>query len=120
MPTIHYEGQRFSVQAGETVLDCLLRNSVTISSWCKAGSCQTCLVKCSHGPAPESAQKGLKDTLRAQGYFLACSCRPTADITVTPAGNDWRTPARITRLELLNPTILRVRLCAEASFSYAA
>ncbi len=120
MPAIHYDGRRFSVHPGETVLDCLLRNSVAISSSCKAGSCQSCLVKGSGGPVPEFAQRGLKDTLRAQGYFLACSCRPTADITVTPAGNRWRTPARIARLELLNHTILRVRLRAEAPFSYFA
>jgi NAD(P)H-flavin reductase/ferredoxin len=120
MPAIHYEGQDFSVQPGETVLDCLLRNGVAISYSCKAGSCQSCLVEGSHGPVPEFAQRGLKDTLRAQGYFLACSCRPEADLTVTPAGNRQRTPARISHLELLNHTILRVRLRAEAPFGYFA
>jgi CDP-4-dehydro-6-deoxyglucose reductase len=118
MPTIHYEGQDFSVRAGETVLDCLLRNSVAISSACKAGACQSCLVRGSGGPVSEFAQRGLKDTLKAQGYFLVCSCLPTADITVAPAGNGERTPARISQLELLNHTILRVRLHVEAHCPY--
>src|SRR5271156_851002 len=120
MPTIHYEGRDFSVRPGETVLDCLLRNSVAIPSSCKAGSCQSCLVKGSGGPVPELAQRGLKDTLRAQGYFLACSCRPIADITVVPVADGQRTPARISRLELLTRTILRVRLRAEAPFRFFA
>jgi CDP-4-dehydro-6-deoxyglucose reductase len=120
MPTIHYEGQDFSVETDETVLDCLLRSGVAISSACKAGSCQSSLVRGSGDPVPEFAQRGLKDTLKAQGYFLACSCQPKADVTVAPAGNGQRTPARIRRLELLSDTILRVRLRAEAPFRYFA
>jgi len=120
MATIHYNGQGYHVQPGETVLDCLLRNNVTISYSCKAGSCQLCLVKGTDGPIPEFAQKGLKDTLRAQGYFLACSCQPQADLTVIAAGNEQRTPVRISSLESLNDTVLRVRLSAETPFSYSA
>lgn len=120
MPTIHYGGQGYSVRPGETVLDCLLRNNVAISYSCKAGSCQSCLVKGSDGPIPEFAQRGIKDTLRAQGYFLACSCQPAADLRVTPTGNEQRTPVRISGLESLNDTVLRVRLLAEAPFIYFA
>lgn len=120
MPTLHYGGQAYPVWPGETVLDCLLRNNVAVSYSCKAGSCQSCLVKGSDGPIPEFAQRGLKDTLRAQGCFLACSCQPKADLTVTPAGNEQRTEVRISRLESLNDTVLRVRMLAEAPFSYFA
>jgi len=120
MPNIRYDGQDYAVQPRETVLDCLLRNNVAISYLCKAGSCQSCLVKGSDGTVPEFAQRGLKDTLRTQSYFLACSCVPKGDLTVAPAGNDQRTPALITRLESLNDTVLRVRLRAEAPFGYFA
>lgn len=120
MATIQYSGQDYAVQPGETVLDCLLRNGIAVSHSCKAGACQSCLVKGSGGAIPETAQRGLKDTLRAQGYFLACSCEPTADIAVSLPGAEARTRARISGLESLNDTVLRVRLRTETPLSYFA
>jgi len=120
MPTIHYAGQDFPVGKGESVLDCLLRNGIALSHSCKAGACQSCLVKGGGGTVPEAAQRGLKDTLRAQGYFLACSCRPIGDITVSPVGSAERTRARISGLESLNSDVLRVRLRTDTPFSYHA
>ena len=124
MSTIHYAGQNFSVQhfpvqPGESVLDCLLRNGVAISHSCKAGACQSCLVK-ADSPVPETAQRGLKDTLRAQNYFLACSLQPAGDLTVLPAGVEQRIQARITGIDALNESVLRVRLRTEDPFEYRA
>jgi NAD(P)H-flavin reductase/ferredoxin len=119
MPDVHYAGQGFPVRQGESVLDCLLRNGVAISHSCKAGACQSCLVKGS-GLIPDIAQRGLRDTLRAQGYFLSCSLQPSADITVTPVGADQRVPARISSLDALNSSVLRVRLRTETPFDYHA
>ncbi|HEY4365249.1 MAG TPA: 2Fe-2S iron-sulfur cluster-binding protein [Bryobacteraceae bacterium] len=119
MPNIRYAGQDYPVRHGETVLDCLLRHGISISHSCKAGACQSCLVKGS-GAIDEAAQRGLKDTLRAQGYFLACSARPDADLTVSPAGSAVRTQARIASLDSLNATVLRVRLRTEAPLDYFA
>jgi len=120
MPTLRYAGRDLAVQQGESVLDCLLRHDIAISHSCKAGACQSCLVKGSEGPVSEVSQRGLKDTLRAQGYFLACSHRPNADITVSPVGTEARTQAQITGRSLLNESVLRVRLRPEAPFSYFA
>lgn len=119
MSTIHYAGQDFPVQLGESVLDCLLRNGVAISHSCKAGACQSCLVKAG-SPVPQSAQRGLKDTLRAQNYFLACSLQPAGDLTVSPAGAEQRIQARITEVDALNDSVLRVRLRTEDPFEYRA
>lgn len=77
-------------------------------------------MKASPGDALESAQAGLKDTLRAQGYFLACSLRPAADLAVSLPGGEVRTAARITSLAALNETVLRVRLRTAEPFSYFA
>lgn len=120
MATIHCSGQDYPVQPGETVLDCLLRNGVAVSHSCKAGACQSCLVKGSGGAIPETAQRGLKDTLRAQGYFLACSCAPAEDLAVTLPGAADRLKARISGLEPLNETVMRVRLRTEAPLDYFA
>jgi CDP-4-dehydro-6-deoxyglucose reductase, E3 len=120
MATVRYEGRDFTAPPGESVLDCLLRNGVAISHSCKAGTCQSCLVKAVAGAVPAAAQKGLKDTLRVQGYFLACSLQPVEDIEVSAAGSEARVAARITGLTDLNSTVLRVRLHTEAPLSYRA
>lgn len=119
-PKVAFEGQDCEVLPGESVLDCLLRSGVAVPHSCKAGACQSCLMKAGSNSGLESAQAGLKDTLRAQGYFLACSLRPAADLAVSLPGGEVRTAARITRLDALNETVLRVRLRAEEPFSYFA
>jgi NAD(P)H-flavin reductase/ferredoxin len=121
MPSkVIFDGRDCEVLPGESVLDCLLRSGVAVPHSCKAGACQSCLMKASPGDALESAQAGLKDTLRAQGYFLACSLRPVADLAVSLPGGEVRTAARISRLEALNETVLRVRLRTAEPFSYFA
>jgi NAD(P)H-flavin reductase/ferredoxin len=120
MPAIQYGGQRLELLAGETVLDCLLRNGAAISYSCRAGACQSCLVRGSEGTIPEFAQRGLKDTLRAQGYFLACSCQPKTDLTVSAPGSEARAAARISGVEPLTESVLRVRLRTENPLSYFA
>ncbi len=119
MATVHYGELSFAANQGESVLDCLLRNGVPISHSCKAGACQSCLIRGS-GSVPESAQRGLKETLRAQGYFLACSLRPVEDIAVSPAGAGARVEARISGLESMNDTVMRVRLRTDTALDYYA
>lgn len=104
MPQIHFAGAGHCVAPNETVLDCLLRHGHPIPHSCKAGACQSCLMK-SNTILPST---GLKDTLTAQGYFLACTHRPTEDITVETPAAGLRRPARIANLELLNETVMRV------------
>ena len=119
MAKIRYAGEEYEPGPGETVLDCLLRNGVSASYSCRSGVCQSCLVKGSQGTIPERAQAGVKDTLRAQGYFLACSCVPEGDLTVSQ-GEDQRVPARITGIENLGSNVLRVRMKAANGFDYRA
>ena len=119
MATVHYGELSFAADRGESVLDCLLRNGVPISHSCKAGACQSCLVR-GRGHVPESAQRGLKETLRAQGYFLACSLRPVEDIAVSPAGPGSRVEARISGLDSMNDTVMRVRLRTDTTLDYYA
>jgi CDP-4-dehydro-6-deoxyglucose reductase len=120
MPAVHFSGRDFPVQPGESVLDCLLRNGVPVPHSCKAGACQSCLVRGIPGEVPEAAQNGLKDTLRAQGYFLACACRPAADLEVSLAGAEQRIAAHIAGIESLNETVVRVRLRTQAGLTYNA
>jgi NAD(P)H-flavin reductase len=72
------------------------------------------------GRIPERAQAGIKDTLRTQGYFLACSWQPDEDLTIAQPGDEQRVPARITTLDMITPQVLRVRLAPERAFDYHA
>lgn len=121
MPIIQFEGTAFAAAEGESVLECLERHGVEVSSSCRSGVCQSCLMQCAEGDVPAVAAKGLKAALREQGYFLACACRPQTDLTVGRAGAAvQRTQARVHGVEWLNSTVVRLRLAPDAPIAYAA
>src|SRR6476661_7553940 len=99
MPAITWEGRQYSLAENESVLDALLRNGVKAAHSCKAGSCGSCLLRAAEGSVPERAQSGLKDSWKAQGYFLACVCRPESDLSVTTVGADAQLGATICALD---------------------
>jgi NAD(P)H-flavin reductase len=72
------------------------------------------------GTIPERAQAGLKDSWKARGYFLACSCFPSDDLTVAALGADARTGAIIAGLRRLSHDVLRVDLRCDEPFEYRA
>ena len=76
MTDILFNGQTIRVKIGQTVLSALLEQGHNIPNSCRAGVCQSCLIQATEGDVPPEAQTGLKDTLKAQGYFMACSCKP--------------------------------------------
>jgi NAD(P)H-flavin reductase/ferredoxin len=120
MPAISYEGQLYPLVAKESVLDALLRNGIKAAHSCKAGSCGSCLMRVADGNVPAQAQAGLKDSWKAQGYFLACVCRPESDIVVAPVGADIQLGATITGLSLLSADVMRVRLHCDAQIDFRA
>ena len=120
MPAIDYEGQRYTLLDNESVLDALLRNGLTIAHSCKAGSCGSCLMRSSGGVVPSASQASLKDSWKAQGYFLACVCRPDNDLQLTKVGTDGQLGATITELDLLSNDVLRVRLRCDEPFAFRA
>jgi ferredoxin-NADP reductase len=74
-----------------------------------------------NGEVPEKARAGLKPTLAAQNYFLACSCYPENDIEVVlPDAGPGKLSARVTDIALLNADILGIRLKPSHSFEYKA
>lgn len=120
MTTIRYQDRTFTRAPTETVLECLLREGVPVPCACRAGACQSCLVRAESGTPPAEAQKTLKDSLRARGYFLSCIARPSEALTVSLADAELRCAARVHSLEPLSPTVVRLRLRPEADFAYAA
>lgn len=120
MPKIIHGGQSYEC-GDQSVLDCLTAQGVSVPSSCHSGLCQTCLLQAVDGKVPESAQAGLKPTLVAQNYFLACICHPEQDIeVVVPATSQDRIDAHISGIERLNSDILGIRIKPRQPFEYRA
>ncbi|RKG90521.1 2Fe-2S iron-sulfur cluster-binding protein [Corallococcus terminator] len=121
MAKVKHEAAWYPLESGETVLDGLLRQGVNVPHACKAGACQSCLMRAVEGTVPPAAQVGLKDTLQARNYFLACACRlPDGAVLEVAGARELRIPARIVALESLSPDVLSVRLETEGPLSYRA
>jgi NAD(P)H-flavin reductase/ferredoxin len=120
MPAIEFEGRSVALREGETVLDALLRSEEPVAHSCKAGSCGSCLLRAVTGAVPARAQSGLKDSWKAQGYFLACVCRPEEDLEVTRVGADAQLGATITALHRLSDNVMQVRLHCDSPMAFRA
>ena len=121
MTHIIFEGKQIELEEGQSVLSVLLDNNYEIPNSCQAGVCQSCMMQAVEGEIPAAAQAGLKDTLRAQGYFLACSCQPTSPLRVMAANDmDLQSPATVVGHTLLSDDVLRLRLKPQSDFVYRA
>lgn len=121
MTRITFDGQSYDCKENDTVLDCLNAHGVPVPSSCKAGVCQTCLMRATAGKLPPESQKGLKPTLVMQNYFMACSCRPIEDIAVAmPEAGAGKVPATVIDIEPLNGDIVCVKLNPDGPFEYRA
>lgn len=119
MATIRFEGGSVSLREGETALEGLLRSGADIPHSCRAGACQSCLLRATKGAPPAAAQVGLSEPLKAQGYFLACLAEPESDLEVDRGGEGLQqVAARIAAIEPLSPTVLRILLDPEGPFEY--
>ena len=120
MSKVTYDGQSYECGT-DSVLDCLTAHGVAVPSSCRSGICQTCMMRAVEGEVPDKAQAGLKPTLAAQNYFLACSCYPEQDIEVVlPAAGINKLEARVSSVEYLNADILGIRLRPSRPFEYRA
>ncbi len=117
MPAIIFEGKTYECKSGETVLDELTRHGVMLPSSCRSGSCQTCMMRAVNGTPPETSQQGLKDTLKAQGCFLACICKPESDIEISLASVSRKYTAVVQSKSWMNESIVRLRLACN-EFNY--
>jgi NAD(P)H-flavin reductase len=108
-----FDGADYELRPGESVLEGMARHGVGIPSACLAGSCHACVVRSVTGDPGPDARRGLKATWLAAGYFLACQARPASDLAVAVAGDDTRTPARLTCVSEAGPGVLLVRVRPE-------
>lgn len=121
MITLHFKGSEYPCKEGESVLEALSRQGAEIPYSCRKGVCQICLMRSVNGAAGESAQRGLRDTLRKQGYFLSCQCMPSSDMHIAQAqdGQLFGT-ATIIAKDMLSDRVCRVRLEPEEAVDFHA
>ena len=117
MPRIIYRDLDLTLGPDVTVLDALTRAGAPVQSMCRAGACQTCMLRAASGDPGGVAQQGLRPAQRERGWFLACVCRPTGDLTI--AGDvQPSVPAEIVAVDDLGAAVARVRLRPLGELSY--
>lgn len=120
MAQIDWDGQHVQLAPGESVLDGLLRIGINIPHSCRAGVCQSCLLRASAGRPTSASQAGLKPALVEQSCFLACVCHPADDLVVEAPGPGVRITARLLEISPLSSTVLRVLLQPDAPHPHRA
>ena len=102
MPRVLFKGSTYEAE-GQSVLDCLTDKGHAVPSACRAGVCQSCLMRAVRGAVPEQAQRGLTPTMVARNLFLACQCFPAQDLEVALADDVIeRIEARVAAIEILS------------------
>lgn len=122
MAYVTFQGERYSLQEQESVLECLLRHDIAMPSSCRSGVCQTCMMQVVSGQIPAAAQKGLKPAWREQGRILSCICRPETDIEVDIVERTAGPyiSARVVAKDFLSDSVVRLRLRSDQPFDYQA
>lgn len=82
MSTVSFDGTKYTVAPGESVLEALVRGGVNIPFSCRKGSCQVCMMQVVSGDPGPAATKGMRPALVEHRMFLPCSSHPTEDISV--------------------------------------
>ncbi|MFP2932974.1 2Fe-2S iron-sulfur cluster-binding protein [Pyxidicoccus sp. 3LG] len=54
MARVKHESSWYPLEPGESVLDGLLRQGVSVPNSCRAGACQSCLMKAVGGVIPDA------------------------------------------------------------------
>jgi len=118
---IRFQDSTIESRVGETLLEALERHGHAIPNACRTGVCQSCLMRATSGSPPAESQKGLRDTLKSQGYFLACQCRPGEAMEVAlPDTAGLSCEGRIAAIDRLGPRILSLRVTAPGFGDYRA
>ena len=82
--TLEGDERRIPVQAGDTILACLLRAGVPFPFSCQTGNCGTCKCELVSGEVVEleRSEQALRADERARGIILACRSEVRGDARV--------------------------------------
>ena len=74
-----YQGQDFSVEANETILQAALKQKIRLPHLCKKGICGQCKIK-AQGEVMMQGNNILTKTEQTHGYVLACQAYANSDV----------------------------------------
>jgi propane monooxygenase reductase subunit len=78
-----FDGQTFTCEEGEPILQAALRNKRLLRYGCQHGGCGTCKVRLLAGDVHSTTETfALDSDAKNQGYILACSSVPVEDCTI--------------------------------------
>ena len=120
MPVVLFDGASHQRDDGETVLAALLRGGIAAPHSCKAGACGSCMLRAVEGDLGANSQAGLKDTWKAQGYFLPCVCVPRGDLTVASLDAGMAAVSKALAIDNLSDNVIRLRLSRPDNFDFRA
>lgn len=124
MSKLRWLDDAIAIAPGQTALDALLEAGVRVAHSCKAGACQSCLVRGQQGQIPAEAQKGLSAALTEQQYLLACMCKEEAlgegGLQLAPLGDALRSMARVVGVTWLSESVVRVLLHSTSPHTHRA
>ena len=119
LPTVSFGNRQVTINSGQSVLEALLDAGTRVPNSCRAGICQSCLTQAKRGKPPCAAQVGLKETLKRQNYFLACSCYPDQDLVIAEF-DSTRYRARVRKLVTRSPEVLEIHIDPDHDLEYQA
>ncbi|MGH1440378.1 MAG: 2Fe-2S iron-sulfur cluster-binding protein [Cellvibrionaceae bacterium] len=105
MPQITYKDNSVIIDEPESVLEGLEKAGFEIPFSCRAGICHSCMMQAEQQP-PITSQQGLSENQKAQHFFLACSCIPKTDMSVSLIGDTSITQATVIEKKKVNDSVL--------------
>ena len=109
MPVIIYQDQSVSINQQDSVLEALEKAGFKIPFSCRSGICHSCMMR-TDDQVCAAAQKGLSVNQISQGFFLACSCYPSEDMSVSLRDKVSLAQGTIVKKYLLNQTVLALHI----------
>jgi CDP-4-dehydro-6-deoxyglucose reductase, E3 len=117
--TIRPSGNRFTVEADDTVLTGALREGFVLPYGCRNGACGSCKGRLLAGEVDYGTYQdtALSDAERASGLALFCQAKPLSDVEIecreVSAAKDIpirKMPCRVERMERAAPDVMVVHL----------
>ena len=117
MTSIIFENSDISLDENESVLDGLLRAGHDIPNGCRAGVCQSCIMKSDSTDEIAHAQVGLTQAQKILKHFLSCQCHPKAPVNVQSTSlSSQQTESVVVEKTMLNASVIRLRLKADIDY----
>ncbi|KEI72162.1 2Fe-2S iron-sulfur cluster-binding protein [Endozoicomonas elysicola] len=115
MPEIQFQGNSYSLDEKENLLDGLLRQHARAPYSCRAGVCHSCMLRVTAGCVPTEAQSSLTAEQIKKGYILTCQTRVSESLSLALPTRD-EVPGVITDLTPVSSTEVTIKVSTRLPF----